>query len=63
VAEIDAVVHSALTALADARVAQFCGLLTESGRQATIGDHGRYEDGARILSRNVGARAASSGAT
>ena len=55
-AEIDRVVQSALTALADARVGRFCALLTESGEQATIGDHGTCEEGARVLSRNVGAR-------
>ena len=56
-AEINAVVHSALAALADSRVGQFCALLTQSGQQATIGDHGTCEEGARVLSRNVGARA------
>ena len=56
-AEINAVVHSALTALADARVANFCASLTELGQIGMTGDHGTCEEGARVLGRNVGARA------
>jgi hypothetical protein len=57
VAEINAVVHAALTALADARVANFCDSTTESDQMAMIGDHGTCEEGARVLGRSVGARA------